>query len=438
MENIITSEVNGAQPSAYDLAKILEISNFIDESEKNLLFSQGGFYSLKGKAVLGKTKELIEVLKNDLDKIVSETEFETPSFLRKAEEIIKVKINSIKEKMLDFEENEKKSWELQVVENAIESSKTKAKEYKNYPDMLEVCYMNGLSSIGIKSELTELSKPQTNMLINEFNSDFFEQVVWSFIDDNSKSAKDFYEKNKKFIFEDKRAQIEPVLTHLENKLLAFEKAKELFAKNVSLAQAENEISGNDELKKYTKLYLEGFINSKNNLLKEKREDLNRQIWENIDKSLKENSDLALFEVDLNQDEKTINAQINYIKIMIKDGKIETDNKKFLELFKSLFENFEKFDSENLYNFKPCLDSSDFEFFRGFKTNFSQEKYLDLKNEYSLLKKYFEKDDNFNVLLIKTLNREKSIWEKNNNKQISYVQAAQLIESVAAQIKKRNS
>ncbi|MBR6164147.1 hypothetical protein IKQ26_09730 [bacterium] len=436
MENIIKSQAEGEHSSVFDLAKILEISNFIDDWEQSVLFSPGGFYSLKGKSVLGKTKELLQVLKGDTEKILSETVFDSQFSLRKAEEIIKVKINTIQSKMLGFEESEKKSWELQTVESAIEHSKTKAKEYKNYPDMLETCYMNGLSALGVKSELTGLSKSGTNNLITQFNSDFFEEVVWSFVDDNSASALSFYEKNKKYILEEKRNQIEPVLSQLGNKLQAFETAKELLTDN----DAESKLSKikGEELKKYTKLYFEGFKNSKDNLLKEKRAELTRATWENIDKLLKENSDLALFEVDLNQDEKAINSQISYIKTMIKQGKTETDNKKFFELFKMLFEDFEKFEKENLYNFKNTLSSFDFDYFTGLKNNLTPEKYLDLKNEYDLIKQYFGKDDNFNVLLIKTLNREKSIWEKNNNKQISLIQAAQLIESVTAQIKKRNS
>ncbi len=438
MDNIISSNVESERSSLFDLSKILEISNFIDDWEKNVLFSSGGFYTLKGKSALGKTEELLEVLKNDLEKILTETTFESRSSTKKAEGIIRVKISKIKAKMLEYEESEKKNWELETVENAVEYSKIKAKEYKNYPDMLEVCYMNGLSAIGIKSELSELSKEGTNNLINRFNSDFFEDIVWSFIDDNSESAKTFYDKNKKYISEEKRNLLEPSLLFLENKLLAFKKAKEFFEDNPSDAEKKISALKGDEVRKYTKLYFEGFINSKNNLLKEKKEELNIKIWENIDKLLKENSDLALFEVDLNGSEKSADSQINYIKTMIKNGKIETDNKKFFELFKLAFEDKSKFDAENLHDYKHCLDSIDFEYFMNFKKSLNQEQYLFLKNEYSLIKQYFTKDENYNVLFIKTLNLEKRIWEKNNSKQISFVQAAQLIESVAAQIKKRNS
>ena len=40
-----------------DKVKILDFSNSIDKWEQELLFSQKGFYSLKGKAVENKTKE---------------------------------------------------------------------------------------------------------------------------------------------------------------------------------------------------------------------------------------------------------------------------------------------------------------------------------------------------------------------------------------------
>ena len=414
------------QQAVSDYIKILELSNFIDDWEQTVLFSQNGFYSLKGKAAEEKTKELLEVLERDSEKILSEENFKSPLSYQKAEEIKRNKINTIKEKMLAYEESEKLKYEIEITQKTIDASKDKAVSYKNYPEITEKCYLNALSAIGLQSQLLQASKEETNNLIKNFNSDFFESITKSFIDENSPEAKRFYSKNKTFIFEEKRENLEKAISQMEEKQSGFESAKEIFSKEINKSQAFKEVSEikNENVRKFAKIYLENFFNSKENLEKEQKDKQNKARWEEIDACLEENSDSALSKIDLNADETEINAQISYIKTIIKKGEIETDDKKFFELYKCAFETPEKF--PDIYNFKHCLNKEDFDYFLNLKPD---------KNEYYELKQHFEKSEDYNTLLIKTFNLEKKIFEKNANKQISLSQAAELIESVAARIKK---
>ncbi len=420
------------ETSVSDYIKILELSNFIDNWEQTVLFSQNGFYTLKGKNVQGKTKELLEVLEKDTDKILSEEDFEVQLSYQKAEKIKRNKIQTIKEKMLAYEKSENLKYEIETTEKAIEASKEKAISYKNFPDTVEKCYLNALSAIGLKSELLQTSKEETNKIIKEFNSDFFEGITKSFIDENSEDSKKFYSQNKNYILKEKQENLEKAIEQQKEKQLAFKQAKDLILKDINKTKAFDIISKtpNERIRKYTQIYFEGFYNSKENLEKEEKEKKNKETWENIDSGLAQNSDTALSYVDLNGSENEINAQINYIKTMIKDGEIKTDNKKFFELYKAAFEETSKFSETDLYNFKHCLNKEDFEFFLNLQKNIPE-----IKNEYYELKQHFEKNEDFNTHLIKTYNLEKKIYEKNANKQISLNQVAELIESIATRIKK---
>ena len=82
----IISKENGNSfvGESIDKIKILEISNFIDEWEKELLFSENGFYSLAGKKVENKTKEFIE----ELEQIVSAKIFNETFSSKTSREII--------------------------------------------------------------------------------------------------------------------------------------------------------------------------------------------------------------------------------------------------------------------------------------------------------------------------------------------------------------
>ena len=54
-----------------DKVKILELCNLIDEWEKELLFSDGGFFSLKGKEVKDKSDEFIKELEKFINSKIS-------------------------------------------------------------------------------------------------------------------------------------------------------------------------------------------------------------------------------------------------------------------------------------------------------------------------------------------------------------------------------
>ena len=425
MNNIQMTEENT------DLVKILELSNFIDEWEQTVLFSQDGFYTLKGKDVQGKTEELLEILKKDTEKVLEELNIKTSLSQHKAEKIRKAKIKTIEEKMVQYEQEEKFNYEIETVKQTIEASKNKAAAYKTFPEVVEKCYLNALSAISLKAGLEESSKTQVNEEIEKFNSEFFENIVWSFISENSDNAQKFYTQNRHYILKERQEIIEKSLGQMINKKTAFEKAKELIFKNSEKSKSLEAISKikDEEIKKYTKLYFEGLFNSKENLRREEKAKLNDKIWKNIDKSLKENSDLALSYVDLNQEEEAINAQINYIKTMIKNGKIQTDNKKFFELFRCAFEEPQKYSEMNLNNSRHQLSKEDFEYLKDLQNNPTEHN-----SEYFELKQKFEKDDDFNAQLIKTYISERKIEEKNTGKQTSLSRTAELVESIAVRLK----
>ena len=107
--------------SDMDKVKILELSNFIDEWEKELLFSETGFFSLKGRSVENKTKEFIE----ELDQLISTKIYEINFSKQESKNIIieikKRKLDAIKSQMIAYEKNEMKNWEFEVYENSIKS-----------------------------------------------------------------------------------------------------------------------------------------------------------------------------------------------------------------------------------------------------------------------------------------------------------------------------
>ena len=93
-ENIDSENID-----SIDKIKILEISNFIDKWEQEILFSENGFYSLKGKNVENKTKEFIQELNELVNSKIFEINFSDSMYKEIISDIKNKKIAAIKKQM---------------------------------------------------------------------------------------------------------------------------------------------------------------------------------------------------------------------------------------------------------------------------------------------------------------------------------------------------
>ena len=117
-ENIIDVE----NEKYLDKIKILELCNVIDEWEKELLFSDGGFFSLKGKDVKDKSDEFIKELEKFINSKISAMVFYLPESKNAVQKIKQIKIENIKNQMIKYESQELYEWEISVYNKAIDLS----------------------------------------------------------------------------------------------------------------------------------------------------------------------------------------------------------------------------------------------------------------------------------------------------------------------------
>lgn len=337
--------------------------------------------------------------------------------------------------MLEYEENQKEQYAFDVIDNALKLIKNKAISYKFYPEIVNKSYFNALNVFSLLGNLKNWDKKEFNNQIKSFNSEFFEDLVWGYIEERSKFAVEFFNKNKDFIEKSHHEEIEKALSDLENKLSAFDFAKELIDNNVPEKEGLKSVSEieDENVKDFAKIYFNCFNSARKNLLKAEKEELTQKAWQNIDVKLKENSDLAMFEVNLHQDKSTIDSQISYIKQMTTLGKIETDDKKFFELYQFVFENSEEFFEKNIYDYKSCLSDEDFKYFQSLKELKNKDEFWVLQNDYIELSQHFSKDMSKNVLLIKSKNAQIKEYEKNNKKSPLGKDRSEIIEQLSNNI-----
>ena len=109
--------------------KILELSNIIDKWEKEVLFSDNGFYSLKGKEAEERHNEFIEELNKFINFKINEMSFSGTS-KDTAVEIKNKKLSSIINKMKIYEQQELKNWEDNICQEAVSYSINRAKQFR--------------------------------------------------------------------------------------------------------------------------------------------------------------------------------------------------------------------------------------------------------------------------------------------------------------------
>ena len=371
--------------SDIDKVKILELSNFIDEWEKELLFSETGFFSLKGRSVENKTKEFIE----ELDQLISTKIYEINFSKQESKNIIieikKRKLDAIKSQMIAYEKNEMKNWEFEVYENSIKSCIQRAVLYKNNPEIIDSSFKNGISIIETMAEKEKWSDKTLTVRRNIFEADFFFEIINSFILARDAKASFYFEKYKEKLAAKDKITLDEAIKTLKNNVIAYNWAKELFSYEMSAENNEKEIKEikDKELQFFVRKYLSEFLQKKKKEEKTKEQEKNEKNWKEIISILEKEPDKAELYIDYTLSKESINSKKNYIKMIRKDGYTTTNRTSFLNLIKMMFDDYEKFKQEDISNYRKDLSVEDYNLIEKMRS-FSATEYTFLNSDYSYI------------------------------------------------------
>ncbi len=371
--------------SDIDKVKILELSNFIDEWEKELLFSETGFFSLKGRSVENKTKEFIE----ELDQLISTKIYEINFSKQESKNIIieikKRKLDAIKSQMLAYEKNEMKNWEFEVYENSIKSCIQRAVLYKNNPEIIDSSFKNGISIIETMAEKEKWNDKTLTVRRNIFEADFFFEIINSFILARDAKASFYFERYKGKLAAKDKITLDEAIKTLKNNVIAYNWAKELFSYEMSPENNEKEIKEikDKELQFFVRKYLAEFMQEKKKEEKIKEQEKNEKNWKEIISILEKEPDKAELYIDYTLSKESINSKKNYIKMIRKDGYTTTNRTSFLNLIKMMFDDYEKFKQEDISNYRKDLSVEDYNLIEKMRS-FSAAEYTFLNSDYSYI------------------------------------------------------
>lgn len=424
-----------------DKIKILELSNIIDKWEQELLFSENGFFSLKGKNVEGKINEFVAELDDFIDSKIQEIAFVDNSSKKLAKTIKLEKIESIKRKMKAHEQTELKNWETEVYENAIKSSISRAVLYKSDVNIIESSLKNGLSVLKVMAENEDWTPKILKYREEKYKSEFYSSLIDAFIKDKNPKANFYFSKYKNILNLEDTEKFEKSIKELKNNVIAYNWARELFSYNMVKSEQEKEIKTikDKEIEKIVRNYLYDFSLSEKKQEEVIAKEKNIKNWQEIIEIAKSDIDKALLYIDFNGKSDDIKSKKEYIKLIKKQDFILTDKKQFVSLLAEYFENFEKFKTKDISNYQSCFSKEDYELFSNlqkidniefFKLNVDYKYVIDEIKKLKINKE----EDKYNIFkLILTVNNE---YKQNNNKNPDFEARNKLISTVLERFKNK--
>ena len=375
-----------------DKVKILDFSNSIDNWEQELLFSENGFYSLKGKEVENKTKEFYKELKSFVSSKLSELKLKDTKTLDIVSDIKDKKLSAILEQMQNYEKLQLQEWETQVFEQGLKTAIKRAVAYKDNEQIVFSSLNNGISILKAMAEKETWEEKVLNSKISSFQSEFFINLINAYIENKDLKAIVLFDKYKdKLNLEDKE-KMEEALSLFKNKIIAYNWAKELFSYNLSDLENKKEINEikDIEIKTLVQKLLKDFQEQKKKQEERTRQEKNEENWKQIISSLEQDPDKAFLCIDIFDDKKHCKSKENYIKTIIKNGKIATDKNTFFKLLEEIFLDFSSFKEKSLSDYREVLSKEDFELITKLQ-KMSGDELNFYCSDYEFLKEKFEEN-----------------------------------------------
>ena len=230
-----------------DKVKIIEFCNCIDTWEQELLFSQNGFFSLKGKDVENKAEEFIRELEEFANAKVSEIKFLKPESKIAVKEIKRLKLDAISKQINKYKIQQLKEWEIEVYEQSLSVIKNKATLYKDDINIVQKSLKSALSVLELMSKQENWVEKTYKKKKEIYLSDFYSGIIDAFISEKNINAVKYFQSYSKYLFKEDKEKLEEKIKKLKVDVISYNWAKEIFSYDLSNDELEKEINNLKEL-----------------------------------------------------------------------------------------------------------------------------------------------------------------------------------------------
>jgi len=421
-----------------DDIKILELSNTIDKWEQEVLFSDGGFYSLDGREAQEKKKDFILELKSFIETETDKIKLLHPASKEAARELKRAKMSALENQMELYAAEKLHEWENEVYENALDLSIKRAVFYKTNPEEIGLSLRNGLKTLEITAEKDKWSRKLYAYKKKYYKSDFYTALIQAFLKDKDINACSYFNTFKDSIISNEKEKLEASVKELRTGVTAYNWAKEAASYNYTSSEYEKELNNieDEAVKTAAKQFYSDFKQEEKRLNAQKEKEKNAENWKEIKEAVKQDYDSAALLIDYSLSRESIRLKKEYIK---QRGAVKTDIKAFLKLFEEAFKDFQAFKDKDISDFRGSLNEKDFEIFEKLQ-NFNSDEFkkadFDYKYSLSLLKERGALKDEEKYDLICAYFISKAEYAELNKKEAGLEARRKLVETICG--KERNS
>lgn len=374
-----------------DKIKILEISYYADKWEQEILFSNNGFYSLKGIEASEKLQEYLEELNKFITSEINSVKFTSAGSRAAAAEIKQAKIKAVRAQMELYVLKELNNLQSETYEKALASCITRAVLYKSSPEAIASAYKNGLQILDAVSEKEEWNKKLCGYKKKQFLSDFHTAVINALIKAEDIAAYQYFNKYKDLFAEKDREKLEKKVNSLRVNITAYNWAAEVFSYRLDAAAYEKELAQieDEDIKKAAGGYYRARMQSEKRRKALEEKVSNTSEWQEIIAAAEKDIEKAPLYIDYSSKPESIKRKNEYIRQIREAGAVQTDAAEFIKLAALVFKNFQVFKELDIQDYRGCLSKYDFEIFEKIQ-GFSEADFKKLEFDYKYAQKLLEK------------------------------------------------
>ena len=376
-----------------DEIKLIELSTAIDKWEQEILLSNNGFFSLKGKEPSDKIKDFSMELKYFINHKINELSLLTQDSKEKAKIIKQTKISLITQRMELYANEQLYEWEISTCEEALSTIIQKAVFYKNEPSVVALEIKNGIRVLEILSKKESWNQKLYNYRKKDFISNFYVSLITQFVKDKDVLAYQYFNQYKTLIKDDECKELENLVDKMRISITAFNWAKEIFSYNLEDSEFKRELNkiDDDDIKAETQHFYSDLKISDDKNKKIETKEKNQDNWNEIIKLAKEDINSAVLYIDHSLKNDSITAKKEYIKQIRKNGNVKTNIEEFFKLFDEIAKDYQTFKEKDISDYHAKLSSDIFTVVENIQ-NYSTVEFEKFYFDYQYIKKMFEKSN----------------------------------------------
>lgn len=369
----------------WNKTKIVDITNQLDSYTNTALYDKdNGYFYKTGSNAMGQSEQVMADYDAYAQELIDNSNLKG-EYLTMAQNAIIAKRNKIFPSIQKHDADETKSWQSSVYSQKEANFLNQAILDRNDDKLLAENLAQGFNVIDLQAQLQDWDEATVDLKKKDFASKYHIAVINGLLGDGSLRAKQYYEAHKNDIDPNKHNQILNAVNSNEMKYNSNQLADEfmLDAQSEEEALAKAYKLDNIELADATAARIKQKFSETRRLKNQKENDLIDGFYDVVLKKQQNNQPLTFDDIP---DELSSQSKLSLMEYINKNGKPDTDDAVWQQLYYMSVNNAQGFADEDLNKYRGYLSESEFKSFLKRQEDIKSGKYFtQIKDDDKMIK-----------------------------------------------------